>query len=111
MTGTTKTAPARAHILLVEDDPAVALTLSDVLETVGYEVSHAKTGAEAETLADQMRPDLVLLDLMLPDVDGLILCANLKAKLDVPIIICSATHRKRDAVIGFKLGADDFISK
>jgi DNA-binding response OmpR family regulator len=98
-------------VLLVEDDPAVAMTLKDVLEADGYGVVHAPNGALAKTLLDEVHPDLVILDLMLPDSDGLVLCSDLKSRSEVPIIICSATNRKRDAVLGFKLGADDFIAK
>ncbi|HYW88874.1 MAG TPA: response regulator transcription factor [Chloroflexota bacterium] len=97
--------------MLVEDDAAVAQTLTDALEASGYRVWLAETGADAKTLLEQTRPDLVLLDLMLPDVDGLVLCSGLKSIADVPIIICSATPQKRDAILGLKLGADDFVAK
>jgi len=97
--------------MLVEDDAAVAQTLTDALEASGYRVWLAETGADAKTLLEQTRPDLVLLDLMLPDVDGLVLCSGLKSIADVPIIICSATPHKRDAILGLKLGADDFVAK
>lgn len=97
--------------MLVEDDHAVAQTLTDALEGSGYRVWLAETGADAKTLLEQTRPDLIILDLMLPDVDGLVLCSGLKAIADVPIVICSATPQKRDAILGLKLGADDFIAK
>jgi len=71
----------------------------------------AETGADAKILLEQTHPDLIILDLMLPDVDGLVLCTGLKAIADVPIIICSATPQTRDRVLGLKLGADDFIPK
>jgi two-component system response regulator MtrA len=97
--------------MLVEDDPAVAQTLTDALEAGGYRIWLAETGADAKTLLEQSRPDLVILDLMLPDIDGLVLCSGLKSIADIPIIICSATPQKRDAILGLKLGADDFIPK
>src|ERR1700716_2572498 len=97
--------------MLVEDDHAVAQTLTDALESSGYRVWLAETGADAKTLLEQTRPDLIILDLMLPDVDGLVLCSGLKGIADIPIIICSATPQKRDAILGLKLGADDFIAK
>lgn len=97
--------------MLVEDDPAVAQTLTDVLEASGYRVWHAENGADAKAMLEQAHPDLIILDLMLPDVDGLVLCSMLKSIADVPIVICSATNQKRDAVLGLKLGADDFIPK
>src|SRR5579862_4536792 len=97
--------------MLVEDDHAVAQTLTDALESSGYRIWLAETGADARTLLEQTRPDLIILDLMLPDVDGLVLCSGLKQIADVPIVICSATPQKRDAILGLKLGADDFIAK
>ena len=98
-------------ILLIEDDPGIATTLTDVLESESYRVVHAASGSAARASVDGTRPDLIILDLMLPDADGLVLCADLKTRVEAPIIICSATNRKRDAVLGFKLGADDFIAK
>src|SRR6266540_950928 len=100
-----------ASILLVEDDPAIALTLTDVLEGAGHTVRHASTGAEAKTFAEEAQPDLIILDLMLPDVDGLVLCSDLKTRSGAPIIICSASNQTRDRVLSLKLGADDFIGK
>src|SRR4051812_21901166 len=70
-----------------------------------------RRAADAESLLDEIQVDLIICDLMLPDASGLILCADLKKKADVPIIICSGTIRKDDRIIGFKLGADDFIAK
>jgi two-component system response regulator MtrA len=103
--------PPRATILLVEDDSAIASVLKDSLESSGYRMWIAEDGAQAKAMMGETHPDLVLLDLMLPDVDGLVLCADLKTQADVPIIICSATARKRDAILGLRLGADDFIAK
>jgi two-component system, OmpR family, response regulator MtrA len=98
-------------ILLVEDDATVASALTEVLELNGYTVWRAEDGYHAKLMVEEKRPDLVVLDLILPDVDGLVLCADLKALADVPVVICSATTRKRDTVLGLKLGADDFIPK
>ncbi len=108
---TTDPKSAGPAVLLVEDDPAVARTLTDVLESSGYRVWHVENGADAKTMLEQAHPDLIVLDLMLPDVDGLVLCSSLKAIADVPIIICSAANQTRDRVLGLKLGADDFIGK
>jgi two-component system response regulator MprA len=107
---TTPTAPT-ATILVVEDDPALAQTLRDILEAEGYAVHHAAGGAGARAALEGAPPDLILLDLMLPDVDGLVLCADLKSRSGAPIIVCSATARKRDSVLSLKLGADDFVAK
>ena len=98
-------------ILLVEDDATVAAAVTEVLELNGYTVWHAEDGNQAKAMVEEKHPDLVVLDLILPDVDGLVLCADLKAIADVPVVICSATTRKRDTVLGLKLGADDFIPK
>lgn len=102
---------ARATILVVEDDPAVARTLMDALDLAGYRVWHAVDGADARNQIGRARPDMVLLDLILPDIDGLVLCYTLKATANVPIVICSATNRRRDPILALKLGADDFVRK
>jgi two-component system response regulator MtrA len=98
-------------VLIVEDNPSTAGVLTELLEGNGYQVSAAEDGAHAKALLDEIRPDLVILDLMLPDVDGLVLCADLKARMDVPIIVCSGTNRKRDGTLALRLGADDFVAK
>ncbi|HEX8967481.1 MAG TPA: response regulator transcription factor, partial [Chloroflexota bacterium] len=103
--------PSATTIMLVEDDHGVAQAMTDALESSGYRVWLAETGADARALVEQAHPDLIILDLMLPDVDGLVLCSGLKSLADVPIVICSATPQKRDAILGLKLGADDFIAK
>jgi DNA-binding response OmpR family regulator len=98
-------------ILLVEDDVPLAEMLRHRLQGRGYRVWHATNAAEAEAAATEVQPALVILDLMLPDMHGLVLCANLKERCRAPIIICSATKRKDDGLLGFKLGADDFVAK
>ncbi len=102
---------SRATILLVEDDAAVAYMLTDVLESTGYQVRVAPTGAAARAQVEQNKPDLIVLDLVLPDEDGLVLCSVLKNLTGGPILICSGTMRRRDAFLSLKLGADDFIAK
>jgi len=101
----------RATILLIEDDSLIAGMLKEMLESSGYRVSTAESGAQTKAMVPEVRPDLIILDLLLPDVDGLVLCADLKSQSDVPIIIVSGTHRKRDAILGLRLGADDFVAK
>jgi two-component system, OmpR family, alkaline phosphatase synthesis response regulator PhoP len=98
-------------ILLVEDDAPIVYVLTDVLESSGYQVREAATGAAARVLVEQLRPDLIILDLVLPDEDGLVLCSVLKNMANVPILVCSGTQRRRDAFLSLKLGADDFIAK
>lgn len=101
----------RAVILLIEDDPILAEMLRDRLGSRGHTVWHAASGAEAEAIGGEIKPDLVIVDLVLPDVNGLVLCSNLRERWPIPIIICTASTRPEDAVLGFKLGADDFVRK
>jgi two-component system, OmpR family, response regulator MtrA len=98
-------------ILLVEDDPDTARSLTKALESSGYRVTAVDTGAEARSIIEHVRPDLILLDLMLPDTDGLVLTTALKNLTNAPIIICSARQEQVDRVLGLKLGADDFVAK
>jgi DNA-binding response OmpR family regulator len=98
-------------ILLVEDDPDIARSLTKALESSGYRVTAVDTGAEARSIIEHVRPDLILLDLMLPDTDGLVLTTALKTLTNAPIIICSARQEQVDRVLGLKLGADDFVAK
>lgn len=101
-----------ATILHVDDDPEIADLVRDTLEPRGHTIVHVASGAELkDKLQENFTPDLVLLDLMLPDADGLVLCADLNERSDVPIIIISGTSRRRDSILGFKLGADDFLAK
>jgi DNA-binding response OmpR family regulator len=101
----------RSVILLIEDDAAIAFMMTDVLESAGYQVREAATGAAARAHVEQHKPDLIILDLVLPDEDGLVLCSVLKNMASVPVLICSGTQRRRDAFLSLKLGADDFIAK
>jgi DNA-binding response OmpR family regulator len=98
-------------ILLVEDDPETVGTLARALQSVGYRVILADTGAEARSLIEQAHPDLILLDLMLPDTDGLVLTGVIKSLTNAPIIILSARQEQVDRVLSLRLGADDFIGK
>ena len=102
-------------MLLVEDDFAMADTMKYALEPA-YRVWHAPDGMTAKAMVQQAQheraiPDLIVLDLILPDVDGLLLCAALRSIADVPIIICSARGEPVDRVLSLKLGADAFIRK
>lgn len=101
----------QTHILLVEDDPEIARVVRDMLGREGYETTWATTGLEG--LADFKRQhyDLVLVDLMLPEMDGFTLCKNIRWNSDVPLIIISARKTDEDKVEGLDIGADDYISK
>jgi len=96
------------RLLVVEDDPAIAGPLVRGLERAGFAVTHAPDGASA---LDAETPDLVLLDLGLPDLDGTEVCRRLRARGDVPIIIVSARDDEVDRVVGLELGADDYVVK
>jgi two-component system response regulator VicR len=98
-------------ILLIEDDRPIAEALMELLQSEGYHVWHAADAAGAEDLLDETRPDLVILDIMLPDTDGLVLCSELRSRWPAPIVLLSATQRRSDPIIGLRLGADDFIAK
>src|SRR4051812_25774409 len=91
-----------AVILLIEDDVALAEMLRDRLSAQGYEVWRAESGGEAEIVAREVSPDLIIIDLMLPDTNGLVLCANFRERFTAPIIICTASTRPEDPVLGFK---------
>ena len=96
------------RVLLVEDDEPVAMSLRRGLTRYGFEVAWVGTGAEA---LQASTVDLVLLDLGLPDTDGLDVCRSLRARSDVPIIVISARSDEADRVAGLELGADDYVSK
>jgi two-component system, OmpR family, response regulator MtrA len=100
-----------ATIMLVEDDLATEQTISRALEAIGYRVVVASTGAEARAMLLEVQPDLIILDLMLPDTDGLILTTTFRAQTDSAILICSARQAQVDRVLGLKLGAADFVAK
>jgi DNA-binding response OmpR family regulator len=108
--GSTPAAP-RGRVLLIEDEPAWADILGDALRQAGYEARTVTSGAAARCAVVADRPDVVVLDLGLPDADGLALSLDLKAAADVPILICSATRRRGDTLLGLRLGADDFVTK
>ena len=98
-------------ILLVDDEDSVRKVLAFPLEKDGYEVVQAADGEEALTRFDERDIDLVVLDIMLPRLDGLEVCKRLRAKSTVPIIMLTARDDELDKVIGLELGADDYITK
>jgi two-component system response regulator VicR len=109
---TTEPAAPQTRILVVEDDPAILVGLHEALRLEGYEVLSAIDGEQArERIADN-RPDLIVLDLMLPKLDGFgVLHWLRKRQLDVPVLILSAKGRQEDKVRGLKAGADDYLAK
>ena len=102
-----------ANILVIEDDRSIRGGLVDTLRAKGYAVEAAERGAEGLSLFREQRPDLVILDLMLPDVEGFEVCRQLKAPgaPDVPVIILTARGAELDRVRGLELGADDYVTK
>ena len=99
------------RLLLVEDDLTIASPLVRGLEREGFSVEHAECGADARRALDAAAPDVVLLDLGLPDVDGFELCRELRAVSGVPIIVVTARGEEVDRVVGLELGADDYVVK
>ena len=98
-------------ILVVEDDPNIQEALRYSLEKEKYNLILADDGEEALQLTNDHKPDLVLLDLMLPKTDGLSVCKTIRASNDVPIIMLTAKTEEIDKVLGLELGADDYITK
>lgn len=99
-------------VLVVEDDPAMRMALADNLEFEGYRVACADNGRDGLALALTDEPDLVLLDLMLPGLDGIALCRSLReAGQAMPVLMLTAKGQERDKVIGLDAGADDYVTK
>ncbi|MCP9486819.1 MAG: response regulator transcription factor [Gaiellaceae bacterium MAG52_C11] len=98
-------------ILLVEDEESITTPLAESLEREGFATEIARSAAEAIELGKRVRPDLVLLDLMLPDGSGFDVCRQLRTDSAVPIIILSARGEEADRVVGLELGADDYVVK
>jgi DNA-binding response OmpR family regulator len=105
------TATATGRILVVEDDEAIADVVRRALRQEGHEVRSAADGVEALTMADEFVPDLVVLDLGLPRLDGAEVCRRLRAESDVPILILTARSETEDRVGGLDSGADDYLVK
>jgi len=99
------------RILVVDDEPKVVRLARDYLEKNGFRVTTAGDGQSALTLARREKPDLVLLDLMLPVIDGREVCRILRRESDVPIIMLTALSEEIDQVTGLEIGADDYIVK
>ena len=103
--------PDSSTILLVDDEDSVQKLLTYPLERDGFRVVQARDGEQALRLFGDQQVDLVVLDLMLPKVDGLEVCKRLRADSDVPIIMLTARGEELDKVLGLELGADDYITK
>ncbi|MEZ4519498.1 MAG: response regulator transcription factor [Chloroflexota bacterium] len=101
----------QALILVIEDEPKITKLARDYLEKNSYRVLTAADGLTGLAMARREKPDLVLLDLMLPGMDGRDVCRTLRAESDVPIIMLTALAEETDQIVGLELGADDYIAK
>ncbi|MEV0523912.1 response regulator transcription factor [Streptomyces sp. NPDC050439] len=107
--GTAASGPLK--VLVVDDDPTVAEVVAGYLERGGYTVDRAEDGPGALERAGVLRPDLVVLDLMLPGMDGLEVCRRLREKGPVPVIMLTARGDEDDRILGLEVGADDYVTK
>jgi two-component system response regulator RegX3 len=98
-------------VLLVEDEDSFVDALTVGLKREGFEVSIARDGAEALAVFDDLQPDLVLLDVMLPKVSGIDVCREIRSRSRVPIIMVTAKGSEIDTVVGLEVGADDYVTK
>ena len=100
-----------AKILVVDDEPRILKILEASLRKEGYSVAKATDGEEALRLVETEYPDLIVLDLMLPKLDGFEVCRRIRSKLSTPILILSAKTEELDKIMGFTLGVDDYLTK
>jgi len=99
------------HVLIVDDDAETRSLLREYLEKQGYRVTAAADGRALREALGRTRPDLIVLDLMLPGEDGLQLCRDLRARSNVPIIMLTARGEETDRIVGLEMGADDYLAK
>lgn len=99
------------RILIVDDDKDIVNLISDILIDERYEVDSAYDGNTAIRKIRNGNYNLIILDIMLPDLDGLQVCSKIRNEVDIPILFCSAKNKSIDKVIGFEIGADDYITK
>ena len=100
------------HVLIVEDEAAIAMTIRDRLESEGFEVSVADEGNEGLRRASSGEWDAIILDLMLPGLDGLTLCRDLRGRgVSTPVLMLTARDQTVDKVVGLRIGADDYLAK
>lgn len=99
------------HILIVDDDAEIRSLLREYLQKQGYRVTAVADGRGLRSAVDTSRPDVIILDLMLPGEDGLALCRELRARSEVPIIMLTARGDETDRIVGLELGADDYVAK
>jgi two-component system KDP operon response regulator KdpE len=100
-----------SRILLVDDEPAIQRSVGPLLRSKGYDVEVAGTGAEGLQMFEARTPDLIVLDLGLPDIEGTEVCRRIRVRSQVPIIVLSARSAEPDKVNALELGADDYVTK
>ena len=98
-------------ILIVDDEKPIVDILVYNLEKEGYNTLEANDGVEAVNVALNEKPDLILLDIMLPKMDGLTVCKKIRGSLNIPILMLTAKDEEIDKIVGLELGADDYITK
>lgn len=98
-------------VLLIEDEARIREVISDYFEQDGWEVHQADNGPDALQWFDHLQPDLVILDIMMPRMDGFEVCRQMRTRSGVPIILLTAKSADQDKVLGFELGADDYVTK
>jgi DNA-binding response OmpR family regulator len=108
--GAMTTTPA-VTVLVVEDEPAIAQAVVTRLRSEGWETAVVHDGVAAVALAEQLRPDLVVLDVMLPGLDGLEVCRRIQARRPVPVLMLTARDDETDMLVGLGVGADDYMTK
>ncbi|PZS00883.1 MAG: DNA-binding response regulator [Chloroflexi bacterium] len=102
---------SKGHILIVDDEPGIVRLISMYLERGGYTTSSARNGSEALRMVTDRSPVLVILDIMLPDIDGWEVCREIRRTNDVPIIMLTAREGDEDKIVGLEIGADDYVTK
>src|SRR5436190_14303318 len=101
----------RPHILVVDDEPQIGRMLKTQLAARDYDVTHVTSGSEALVTAGEIKPDLILLDLGLPDMDGIEVCRRLREWSSIPIIFLTVRDEERSKVRALDVGGDDYVTK
>ncbi|HUG55704.1 MAG TPA: response regulator transcription factor [Candidatus Limnocylindrales bacterium] len=106
-----RAAPPGTKVMVVDDDPDIAALIAEVLREEGYQVRVVTDSRQAVDRFEETRPELVTLDVMMPSIDGISLCLQLRKNSDVPILFLSAKQDPPDRVVGLRIGADDYMGK
>jgi DNA-binding response OmpR family regulator len=101
----------KGEVLIVDDEPGIIRLIAMYLEREGFQTNSARTGAEALDIVSRGAPALVVLDIMLPDIDGWEVCREIRRMSDVPIIMLTAREGDEDKIVGLEIGADDYVTK